>query len=1380
MSALDQLREVMSTAHDLVKDYDSDAVSLSSSTAESGLFDASCIIAEDPVAEKCYLVSWEGYPLNEAIGPFFLLPTSRSLTVSVTSLITTNQLPGTWEPPENLDGTDLISTWEHVKKDLGDYAFRHENQKNRDAYEQARQKAKVVKSRRLAKRKRLRQDLQRRDHRAIFDDSSDEEAVTPARTGDTLFVEPHEPPRSTLPVDRRSPAQQPPVERRPPLQQSSSEDSNSEAEQLDNSSSRLQGRNAPRSEGKSASKDPQGSHTLAKEQTVGTTVSFTTMPEANMTREKLKQKSTAPAAPAAHNRPATTDSSNTSTSVHSKPTVARAVRTAPQAQTSRAINFVDQPHEKQRQDWSTDNQYKKLKYRGLAEKRSRVEAAPDFSALSFPNGPPPTLPKTTASKPDNNPYGRREATTRRVQEDDEDDRPRRGPTDEAAPLASWETEKVPMICFHYYSGSCPYGPQKCKFLHRKVDPRGRPYQIGDYEGRVPQKYRRPPITCPFWYKGRKCNKTAEQCLYAHEDTGWAEINGVPIKIDHMPPSSTLPPARDGSTHRLPKLMDPPITCSYWLRDPRGCALPEDDCKYAHWNTGWAHPEFDIKAPPERIDPNIKPRGVPPKYANTPVTCPFWLRSEKSCTKTDDDCRYAHRNTGWAPSGLSLGDALPIDPQQLPRSQSLMNVPSTTKPAPPPESNPQSDILLTCPSWLRDAGGCPIPEHLCSHAHMNTGWATPNGRPYAAPVPLDPNQIPRFQREQVGGNNPQPDVLLTCPSWLRDAGGCPIPEHLCSHAHMNTGWATPNGRPYAAPVPLDPNQIPRFQREQFRGGPTPTYAKPPVSNTGWLPTYGEGGGPSLEIDRAEKPRSDGLPPGLTSDRMAPKNAVPPITCYFWLKVKGGCAKSDTDCRFAHRNTGWVIDFSSGPGSKPEQVDPRMLPQFRKHDSTDPSQSEDSRRNSLKETTSSSRLDEPAVGSPQFMSEVTANDMVHSPMEMQDVQRTAAVTATTCPQLGSKIEKLWHLDIIEMFSSGIPGDTSPLERQAMLLYHPEEHSEEIDLITRWLLMHSVKVFNLWYDGAWDQFREDVAKHKSGVIIAHPEFEYYLDLPGFGGMLKERVRVWSVGLQPPATYEFGVDPGPPKLQHDRVGIFPHGGLIYITDDVFEQKPQLALSIVKRFFAKIERLRSLDGPVSPWLEVHDACVLWRLCVRPELMEYLFLKCEHNPKELEAGNPDYLSRAELYQLLTLNNYIDQDHPIEPLSLVQDQYPILSERREIAEHAPLDYFNRLEASQEDANTHMVGYYAAMQSADMRRAYRQFYVVHTEPGAPCAQQWKTSIHNIADVITPERCIKELSKASKESLFDFLDWAMSPKEKNSGDVVMGGTSLTEIHEVEHTAY
>lgn len=131
-------------------------------------------------------------------------------------------------------------------------------------------------------------------------------------------------------------------------------------------------------------------------------------------------------------------------------------------------------------------------------------------------------------------------------------------------------------------------------------------------------------------------------------------------------------------------------------------------------------------------------------------------------------------------------------------------------------------------------------------------------------------------------------------------------------------------------------------------------------------------------------------------------------------------------------------------------------------------------------------------------------------------------------------------------------------------------------------------------------------------------YIDFPGFGKLLTQDVRVWSVGAQPP-WHEVGVGPEPTESQHDRFNIFPHGGFIYIADGVFEQTLQLALEIIRLFFDKIEQLRKLDGPASPWLEVSDACLLWRICVRPELMEYLYLKCKDNEAELEAENPDFL-----------------------------------------------------------------------------------------------------------------------------------------------------------------
>ncbi|KAL1795697.1 hypothetical protein ACET3X_005921 [Alternaria dauci] len=338
----------------------------------------------------------------------------------------------------------------------------------------------------------------------------------------------------------------------------------------------------------------------------------------------------------------------------------------------------------------------------------------------------------------------------------------------------------------------------------------------------------------------------------------------------------------------------------------------------------------------------------------------------------------------------------------------------------------------------------------------------------------------------------------------------------------------------------------------------------------------------------------------------------------------------------------------------------------------------------------------------------------------------------------------------------------------MHHPEDQFEELEIITRWLLLHHVQVASASYQGAWTVFQQQILQGGSGIIIAHPDFEYFTAVPGFGEILRKNVRVWSIGLQSGLEYDPALTDSPPVLQYKRIEIFPLGGFIYITEEVFETKPQLALEIVKLFFAKIANLRGCGGPLAPWHEVDDAGLLWRLCVRPELMEYLWQKCEDHAIDLNAGNVDMQSCAKLYSLLAETNYIDQDDPVVPLSAVPDKYPILSERRVIAECEPVDYFNTVTRSKEAANLNMIRYYAGLQ-VDMRRDYRHFYVVHTEPKAKYVQGWKQEIQTIADVITPEQCIQEFLKESQDSMFDFYERFMTDKESSKG-VVKGGGATT----------
>lgn len=858
------------------------------------------------------------------------------------------------------------------------------NEENIAAYQDAKQRADAARDRKLEKRekKRRRQLRRRSDVPVLFnDDSSEGEPLASARRkstgGDSLFVKEQGPS-----LVGGSHAGHHPVVPKVPVQQSSSEGELDSDANISESS--LQTKSKTQRKADRSVAGGQLGHSLLRPKQSRTTEALHNIPKASLViqargREdnalgkevvgpqasvhgSKSQQLTASAVseqPKTQRQALASSSGTKDRTVTVAKTAKRAIRTAPQKQASRAIKIIDQPREPQRKPWSTDNQYNKLKFRGLAEKRSRNEGTPDFTALEFVHGTPRTLPKTAASTSVGSLYGRRDITNRQAQEKDAEDRPRQGTAHDPAPLADYEVHKVPQMCASWrLSQNCEYGAVKCRFMHRDLDPNGKKYPLSDIEGWVPFKYRDPPLTCMFWYRGRKCKKSAAKCTYAHEDTGWTEHNGVPTRINRLAEAQTAPVVRDVPPSLIPpKLQDSPITCSFWLRDPHGCQKTEETCKYAHWNTGWAPPEHNIHGQPRRIDADLRPRAGPPNFARPPVTCPFWLRSEHGCTKSEEQCKYAHRNTGWAPPGLSSNQAVPINPLQQPRKKLHDNVPDV------------ADSILS---------------------------------------------------------------------------------------RLN------------------------------------------VSDQG------------LGTAQLGTTRSFG------SQYLEPKNASPPITCSFWLEGSRGCDKSDEACKFAHYNTGWMTLMKAN--SKPQQIDTGRTPRFQRYGKhqesnivkksykeypaqlTSPLEPLDF-SNMLETRSARPSATEPSPQSGQSddiidaavvrdVAQDSEQQLHQMPVAKQGLPQKQTPSTMTCSELDQKIAQIYDLDAVEMFHPLLPGDDTMLERRAMLLFHPEEHSEDIELITRWLLMHEVEVANFWYDGAWSHFREETCispeltasgkKETSGIII------------------------------------------------------------------------------------------------------------------------------------------------------------------------------------------------------------------------------------------------------------------------------------------------------------
>ncbi|KAF1918091.1 hypothetical protein BDU57DRAFT_514657 [Ampelomyces quisqualis] len=994
---------------------------------------------------------------------------------------------GTWEPTENLARTTLLEDWANLKTRLGQRRFRIHIARN------------------------IRKWFEANEAKGIFY-SGDDVPTMPSRNdyhqdntstnSNSLFVNDHDPRPSSPPTASNNLPTKAPGARKHPFAQttqgrassSSSSNSDSDYESEDSRLEEIAG-------GEKNSKNPVEAKALATQSRkvfeLGSSIlssnrsrTVPTLPKsipgaANVTVSKLGnqgQQSTSSngssdtklhhvssgASNAIGHRNSYTTNVAANPPTNSNPRQHPKISSRPEvkpigpaSKTTNPIKFTNEPVVAQRKAWDTERLYGKLKYRGIAEKRSREEGKPDIETLDFVGSQPTSLGKRKSRDTEDNPYGRREAGHRRVQEVDTHEIVRKDTVEQAIPLEKWEADKVPLICPQWrLSNNCQYSAEMCPFLHRHKDAEGRPLTIANSNGKIPQKYRKPPLTCPFWLQGATgCRKSDDVCDFAHKNTGFLPGNsfGAPLVTVDI----NLTPISEQQVDRPPdkrkdirpeSIKSPEMTCWYYAN--LRCKLPATSCKYKHYHTG-------VIAP-------------------API-CHHFLNGD--CHFTSGRCQYQH--------------VLPDEPQ-------LKRRPSTI-------------------------------------------------------TQQESKQIPVLGQDVAS----------------------------ISHKQHNL------------PSPVEEQQAPST--------------------------------------------SDLMPEMMQRAVISTPLALPP---------------------------------------------PANFP---------------------------------------------------------------------CLNMKQHIEHALKTSFDVMFSWSHNGNQRTfLDRSAFLLFHPVDHAEELELLTRWLLMHHVDISNPWFQGGWEHYTERLAHGGSGIVIVHPDFESFSELSTLGQLLRKQVRVWSLGVQLHREHNPAASDFTPNTIHDCIEIFPLGGIVYITDHVFEEQPQLALQIFKLFLAKIDDLHKATGSASAWQDVSDLNLHWRLCVRPEFMEYLFERCEEQVEALEVGEPNANARAQIYHLLSDPKLIEQDTPGQALDPRPDKFPVISERRDLAQEDPLDYFNALARSREKANLRMVRYYGGLH-IDMRRAYRHFYVVHTDASGVCALQWKREIQTLTDVISPKQCLVELRRQDdgKEHnrMFDFQEKNMS---------------------------
>ncbi|KAL8851324.1 MAG: hypothetical protein Q9221_003769 [Calogaya cf. arnoldii] len=335
--------------------------------------------------------------------------------------------------------------------------------------------------------------------------------------------------------------------------------------------------------------------------------------------------------------------------------------------------------------------------------------------------------------------------------------------------------KKHLTCFYWAkNGTCRYTSDECAYAHYNTgvvaqDPMHSQNNTTEKESNAKDLSGLPPsrsLTCFFWARNRKCNRSDEECSYAHYDTG--TIARAPPGVTVFEPSTaveSVPPTES-------------LTCYFWNRDGR-CSRSDAQCKYAHEATGTvAYPPPSVIASTvinhntPRPSPGagataMQPAASSPALGGKSLTCFFWARNGH-CTRSDSECRYAHYDTGTVAHNPSQSFASESAQSKLPGTPRL-NVaissvirapvaqgPSDTStvaalkgPAPPPPTTTETPIStattnanpatndagaakpsfpsvkhLTCYFWA-NYGRCKRRDEECSYAHFHTGRVAGN-------------------------------------------------------------------------------------------------------------------------------------------------------------------------------------------------------------------------------------------------------------------------------------------------------------------------------------------------------------------------------------------------------------------------------------------------------------------------------------------------------------------------------------------------------------------------------------------------------------------------------------------------------------------------------
>ncbi|KAI7028427.1 hypothetical protein KC366_g11148 [Hortaea werneckii] len=771
--------------------------------------------------------------------------------------------------------------------------------------------------------------------------------------------------------------------------------------------------------------------------------------------------------------------------------------------------------------------------------------------------------------------------------------------------------------------------------------------------------------------------------------------------------SVTPPALERQPGEPPEILAPPSNwrrrevCWFWLDGT--CQRSAAACPFAHD----VQPSRDIPPPPP---PPPAGEKLPDDWPRT-KTCEYWRQG--TCRYLPEDCKFAHWEIDRGPLQLTPEKSLAAPPQATSVSTAQNKQKART----------------TCYWWLK--GRCKFSAEDCDSAHEDTGVYSESG------------QRLKYQKS------------LECHFWRQ--GSCKKPAWQCAFAHHSTGlFALPPGslKLGSKSHDLQPSKL---------AGPSPVHVtganSEPVADLSL-------GGADTPPSRLRSPS----PAALTNSERTARSQLPAVADPTPKPVADGDfgampAKIQIDCEDGTMTVKMDVELEVIALKKFEALlSPRLqgallcanqlvtASDFRAfqagavHDQSWPSGTimplTDSQSAAVK-IVDFCRLH--SAGLVAIHDDYTLLIYPGNAAEWSFFDSGNAAGAKTplrfrllppLPNFDRKESIQYFIHLLSMRESAKTVGESLLgldeanmipkgADRAVFICWPEQQRADTKLIAQYLQGQKCKIYSSNDPGAWEYFRHKYGKAPS-TIICHPDAPIW-EMSKLYSLLINNGHAKFVTVSRRST-SGDTEHGLPLFQSQN--IFPHGKVIFVTDDVFYYNPVKAAEIIEQFVR--------DNAAKPVGGQHD-----RIAARPGIKAWLAnLALERTS---DRGRQD---------LRWMNLY----HKICTLCPLEDEDP--------------DYFGRLlpssnlisihpdelpssqglwEKDEEAATELMVNWFAGFAFAESKH-FRRFFVCHeaksggavldengkTASRVPAAQtNWSAKYSHIA-VMTPDEILGEMQK------------------------------------------